>query len=300
MGIPSEEKALYGFVVLNYNNYQDTIACVDSILRIAHRGDYHIVIVDNASSNNSFDVLKQAYGTHPKIELAITNKNMGYSGGNNVGLRMLLDRGIRRFIIATNDTEVVSLNLLDEFDKIDMGAIGIIGPDILTLDGAHQNPPLYKPTFIYLLNLYFYVPMAWVRANLYKRVPSMAHLRRSSKAKNLEKLATTRAAMNGCQVYMLHGCFMYLTKTYIEKVGLFDENLFMYGEEDLLAWNCTRHQLKEWYLPSVKVLHKDARATKLVHQDGKDAFVRAMTRKAIPYLTKQIKAWPLIKLMLGK
>ena len=293
-----EEMSLYGFVVLNYNNYYDTIACVDSILRIRHRDDYRIVIVDNASSNNSVVALKKMYGEHAKIEFAITDENTGYSGGNNVGLKILRDIGINRFIIATNDTEVVSLDLLDEFDKIDIGTVGIVGPDILSLDGAHQNPPLYQLTFIYLLNLYFYAPMVWMRAKIYKHIPVLANLRRSAKAKNLEKFTANGDAMNGYSVYMLHGCFMYLTKTYIEKVGLLDENLFMYGEEDLMAWNCTQHQLLEWYLPSVKVLHKDAQATKLVHQKGKDDFVRAMTMKAIPYLTKRIKAWHLIKHML--
>lgn len=298
MGIPSEEKALYGFVVLNYNNYQDTIACVDSILRIRHRDDYRIVIVDNASSNNSFDELKRRYEAHPQVDLATTVKNKGYSGGNNLGIKMMRGKGINRVIVATNDTELVSLNLLDEFDQIDLSDVGIVGTDILTLEGVHQNPALYRPTLLYFLNLYLYGPMAWARANLYKRSPFMKHVRQEAKTKYIGKFSGDHSSMPEYSVYMLHGSFLYLTKTYLDRVGLLDENLFMYGEEDLMAWNCACHGLKELYLPGIKVLHKDAQATKWAHKEGKNDFVRAMTRKSIPYLTKQINAWSLMKLVL--
>lgn len=283
----------YGFVVLNYNNYIDAVACANSILKITHRDDYLIVIVDNASPNNSFNELKREFEGHPKIVLLLNENNTGYSGGNNVGIRALMDIGISQIIIATNDTEVLSTNILDRFDEINSSDVGIVGTDVVTPEGVHQNPPLYRPTLLYFLNLYLYAPMAWLRAHLYKRFPILERKRKSSVSNEIDILSGTQSTMLVHQVYMLHGCFLYLTKNYIDKIGLLDENLFMYGEEDLMSWNCETSRLKRLYLPSIKVLHKDGMSTKGVYKEGKEEFVRAMTLKSKTYLATKIGRWDL-------
>jgi GT2 family glycosyltransferase len=119
-------------------------------------------------------------------------------------------------------------------------------------------------------------------------------------ANRLESLGGNFTSLNQCSVYMLHGCFLCLTKHYLDKAGLLDENLFMYGEEDLMAWNCELHGLKRLYLPSVKILHKDGQATKEAYQKNKEEFVRAMTIKSKHYLVKKINKWMLLKTVLGK
>jgi GT2 family glycosyltransferase len=292
-----DPKIRYGFVVLNYNNFNDTIGCVNSILRIIHRDDYCVVIVDNASPNNSFEVLTSEYEGHPKITLVQSEKNGGYSSGNNIGIRILLEMGVPEVIIATNDTEVISHDLLDKFDELDVSHVGIVGTDVVTPEGIHQNPPLYAPTFLYFLNLYLFEPMAWLRSNIYRCMPAVERTRRSSVAGGIESLGASNVSKNCCSVYMLHGCFLYLTNSYLDKVGLLDENLFMYGEEDLMAWNCEMHRLKKLYLPSVKVLHKDGLSTKLVHKKDKEEFVRTMTIKSKQYLCQKIGKWKLISIL---
>lgn len=296
--IPNKSKIHYGFVVLNYNNYQDTIACVESILRITDREDYFVVIVDNASPNDSYEVLKSEFEGHPKIKLALSDKNGGYSAGNNIGIQILLEMGVAHVVIATNDTEVLSLNMLDEFDKIISSDVGIVGADVLTPEGAHQNPPVNCPSMLYFLNLYLYEPMAWLRSGVYKLLPLVERVRRASEGNRLESLAGG-ASLDQRVVYMLHGCFLCLTNNYLSKVGLLDENLFMYGEEDLMAWNCELHGLRRIYLPSVKVLHKDGQSTKEVHKNDKEEFVRAMTIKSKRYLAKKINKWVSLKTVLG-
>ncbi len=288
----------YGFVVLNYNNFQDSIACVNSILQIHHRQDYHIVIVDNASPNNSFDILKSKFEGHPAVTLAFSHKNNGYSAGNNIGIRILLKMGIDKVVIATNDTVILSHNILDEFDKINSSNVGIVGADVVTPDGTHQNPAFYRPTLLYFLNLYFYESMAWIRSVLYKSLPLIELIRRESVANKVEKLSDITESMDECSVYMLHGCFLYLTRSYLDKAGLLDESLFMYGEEDLMAWNCELYGLKRVYLPNIKVLHKDGQSTKEVHKKNKEEFVRGMNIKSKQYLAKKINKWKLFKIVL--
>lgn len=297
MFVKSKEYS-YGFVVLNYNNYQDTIACVNSILQLSHRDDYYITIVDNASSNNSFDILKSEFEGHIKITLIHANQNGGYSSGNNIGIRFLLKMGIVQIVIATNDTEIISTNILEVLDKLDLSGVGIVGTDVLTPDGIHQNPPLHQLSILYCLNLYLYEPMAAARKKLYLFFPFILRFRRRSIAKKIEYIGDISSPIDCVSVYMLHGCFLLLTEAYLSKAGLLDEHLFMYGEEDLMAWNCEFYGLKRLYLPNVKVMHKDGQSTKIAHKKNKEEFVRMMTIQAKNYLVKKIDKWALLKVLL--
>ena len=139
--------------------------------------------------------------------------------------------------------------------------------------------------------------MFWIRSRIYNWLPIVNRLRRSFTSRSVQKIVDNSLFKSGIPVYMLHGCFFYLTKGYVEKIGLLDENLFMYGEEDLLTWNCERYGLKRIYLPNLRVLHKDGRSTKDAYKEGKEEFVCQMTIKSNQYLKKIIRKWPLIKIL---
>src|ERR1035437_10932321 len=145
----------YGFVVLNYVNYIDTIECVTSLLTI-NRTDYKIVIVDNCSKNESVKELQQYFNGNEKVHVVSAPANLGYSGGNNIGIKWLTDRCVERIIIATSDTVLISHDILDKFDALDLKNVGIVGPSILSPVGVLQNPLLIKPGVLYFANLFFY------------------------------------------------------------------------------------------------------------------------------------------------
>ena len=81
-----------GIVVLNYNNYQDTIACIDSIMTVEKNINYQIFVVDNNSGNCSVSVISQRYGDC--VNLIISNRNLGYAGGNNLGIAAAVEAGM--------------------------------------------------------------------------------------------------------------------------------------------------------------------------------------------------------------
>lgn len=288
----------YGFVVLHYNNFVDTISCVNSILRINYKAGFHIVIVDNASPNQSFSILQNEFNKNPNVDLILSDTNNGYSSGNNIGIKFLREAGINQVIIATNDTEVLSQDLLDVFDSINMQNVGIVGTDVITPKGEHQNPPLLRPTLLYFLNLYCYAPMAWLREFVYCIFPVISSSRVTAGHAEKVALITLNSLQLERNVYMLHGCFLYLTSKFLDKAGLLDESLFMYGEEDLMSWNCERHGLKRLYLPTIKILHKDGKSTKDFYKESRDEFVRTMTIKSKKYLARNIGMWCLLKVVL--
>jgi hypothetical protein len=120
-------------VVLNWNGQADTLACLESLQQL-HYAERRVVVVDNGSTDGSVDALRSA-GPRLAIEIIEAGKNLGYAGGNNLGIRYALDRGADFVLILNNDTTVDAM-LLDEL----VGAAerhpdaGCFGPWIFYMD----------------------------------------------------------------------------------------------------------------------------------------------------------------------
>ena len=97
-------------VILNWNGKADTIECVASASAINYP-NYEIVVVDNSSTDDSVGAITKQY---PDIDLLQTGSNLGYAGGNNVGIRWALDHDADYVLLLNNDT-IVSPDLLRAF-----------------------------------------------------------------------------------------------------------------------------------------------------------------------------------------
>ena|ERR1700681_3309672 len=89
-------------VVLNWNGLSDTLACLESLQRL-HYPERRIVVVDNCSTDGSVDGLRRA-AAPPTIDIIEAGTNLGYAGGNNLGIRYALDRGADFILVLNNDT----------------------------------------------------------------------------------------------------------------------------------------------------------------------------------------------------
>jgi len=87
-------------IVLSFNGYADTAACLDSLKTVPVPG-FDILVVDNASKPGVTDALAAAY---PEVELVALPENLGWAGGNNAGIRIGLERGYRWICLLNNDT----------------------------------------------------------------------------------------------------------------------------------------------------------------------------------------------------
>lgn len=125
-----------GIIILNYNNFMDTILCIESIEKINY-SNFFIIIVDNNSKDESVNkITKFIKDRHSyNIELLTLNQNIGYAGGNNAGIRVALEKNADYICVLNNDTIVSSqfLKILIDFMEED-NHIGICGPCILEYD----------------------------------------------------------------------------------------------------------------------------------------------------------------------
>lgn len=92
---------LVGCVIINWNGYPDTVACLDALRSIEY-SRLVIVVVDNGSTDDSVPLIQAA---HPDIRLVQTGKNLGFSGGNNAGIREVLSLGVEYVWLLNNDTQ---------------------------------------------------------------------------------------------------------------------------------------------------------------------------------------------------
>ncbi len=124
------KKTIYA-IILNYNNAKETNECIDSFNTIEDF-DIKLIVVDNASEENCVNEVKKHIGSFTNIKLIETGANLGYAGGNNVGLHYAIDQGAEYIAIVNNDV-VVNRDSFNECVKIlDADSnVAFVGPAIL-------------------------------------------------------------------------------------------------------------------------------------------------------------------------
>ena len=214
-------------IILNWNTYEETIECLKSLQKITYP-NYEIIVVDNGSTNNSLRVLKE--WKESKITLISTGKNLGASGGRNVGINYTMGNKTDYILTLDNDT-VVSPDFLEPLVKIGESdkRIGITGSKIYYYD---------KPTKIYA---------AGGKVNWWKGGGYNSGMNRSNK-KKYNKIRERN---------FLTGCSLLIKRKVIEELGKLDEDYFFWGGEDLDY--CVRAKRKGYqlvYVPKSIVWHK--------------------------------------------
>lgn len=212
-------------LILNWNGYQDTIACVESCLQSDYPS-FRILIVDNGSNDNSETILRQRF---PDIELLQTGSNLGFAGGNNVGIRHALAGGADYLWLLNNDT-VVAPDALSELVKMAEGSprAGMVGSKILFHD---------EPDTIWFAGAF------WTAdgANIHHR---------GFEEKDAGQYDEP------CSVDALTGCSLLIKAELIKRIGLLREDYFLYAEDTDWCRTAAEHGYELVYAPASKVWHK--------------------------------------------
>ena len=131
-----------GVVVLNWNGWRDTVECLDSLL-VTCPGPARVLVVDNGSSDDSLAQLHQwarEKTDRGRVEILTSPSNLGFAGGNNLGLKHLTqDPSLTHFLLLNNDAAVAP----DFFERIaaalqEHPQAAVLGPTILTTDAEPQ------------------------------------------------------------------------------------------------------------------------------------------------------------------
>ena len=139
----SSPKGLY-VIILNWNGELVIGPCLDS-LRAVEGTEFGIIVVDNASTDSSVDIVQREY---PEVELILNDENLLFAEGNNVGLRRAMELGGDLFLLLNNDTEVDPNFLKPMIDAIhkrpDIGRIWYGGGDFYPLIWVPRHRDIRK------------------------------------------------------------------------------------------------------------------------------------------------------------
>jgi len=132
-----------GFVFTNYNNSHYTRQVIHSISLNENWDQAQIVIVDNRSEPEDVELLKSIKEDYPSVELILNQENSGYFKGLNIGINYLrVQFPTMNYIVIGNNDLVFPVDFISKVanKKIIFDQYAVISPDLITLDGVHQNP----------------------------------------------------------------------------------------------------------------------------------------------------------------
>lgn len=237
-----DEKML-AFVILNYNTWEETIKCVDSIFKTCRR-DFKIYIVDNGSKNNSYEKLFEIYADNDKIDL-IKSTNDGYAIGNNIGMRQAINDGFEYITVVNNDVIFLE-NSIDEmytFLSNSPDKVGVVAPYILSPEGNLQNEPTLKPVSkkdYFLYNT---------------RIQRLVGSKKLMEFQNQLILKKDSIHDEPLLIHKFSGCCFMAKSKMLKEVNFFDEQTFLYYEEDILCMKMKEKGFKAYFLPTAKIVH---------------------------------------------
>lgn len=226
-------------IILNYNSSADCLKCI-TFLKQQTEVELEIIVVDNCSQADDIQSVEKT--CLEQGATLIKNKvNNGFSAGNNIGLRYAAQHGYDYALILNPDMELHQSEYISSLVEIleNDNSVAVVGSDILTPNGEHQNP---------LRELTFWEEFLWPIEILKHKV---------------------RGQYSWTQEYTLSGycektsgcCFM-IRLSFLEKIGFLDENTFLYSEEPILAKQVENAEMKLYYLASSQAIHMHLKSEK--------------------------------------
>jgi len=243
-------------IVLNWNGSSDTIECIETLLR-QKDVSLRCIVVDNGSQDDSVERIRARY---PELDLIQTQKNLGYSGGMNTGIRYALERGARYILLLNNDT-LADENMVCQLLKQIQDGADIAAPAIFYAEAPERLWSIggkIDPLFLELLTPHggsIPIPPGPIERDF------------------------------------VTGCAMLVQRSVFEQVGVFDEVFYPGYYEDLdFCLRVRRQGLTIQMTPQARLLHKISQSS-----GGKSSpkVAYLMGRNSGLYFRKHARFWQL-------
>ncbi|MBZ0299070.1 MAG: glycosyltransferase family 2 protein [Anaerolineae bacterium] len=213
-------------IVLNYNSREDTLDCLRSLQHLTYLAA-HVIVVDNGSSDGTPEAVREAY---PRVTVLETGQNLGFTGGNNIGIQHALEQGADYIMLLNNDT--------------------IVAPDMIdVLVGALESDPslgVVGPTIYY----YDQPEIIWSAGGSIDWVHGTTHML------GIDEDDKGQFGPEPRTVDFVTGCALLARRQIWEQVGLLDDRFFMYFEETEWCVRATRAGFRIAHIPAAMMWHK--------------------------------------------
>jgi len=210
-------------IILNYFGYEDTKHCVESL----NNEEIPIIIVDNSAEKNEFSKLTHTFKDQKHIRVISPGTNLGFAKGVNFALRWAISKDYNLFLLLNNDTILPHGALTSLKNFLSTTKRDIVAPKIYCYPDEGK---------------------LWSSGNYYNRYFGFIF------QESIKSLPG--------QVFYLTGCCLLIKKRVFEKIGFFDEDFFMYGEDIDFCWRAKMSGFKLSVDPKTIIFHKASTSTK--------------------------------------
>lgn len=253
-------------IIVNYNVKYFLFNCLHSVQKAMQHLNSEVFVVDNNSTDESVDMIKQHF---PFVKIIENKKNIGFSKANNQGIRLASGK----YILLLNPDTIIEENTLKNCfnfmeSKPEAGGLGV-----KMIDGKGQFLPeskrgLPKP------DVAFY------------KITGINKLFPNSKKFNGYYLGHLKNNETH-EIEILSGAFMFMRKETLSKTDLLDEDFFMYGEDIDLSYRIIKAGYKNYYYPQTHIIHYKGESTKKSSINYVMVFYRAMEIFAKKHFTQK-------------
>jgi GT2 family glycosyltransferase len=221
-------------VLVNWNLREDTLACVDSLIKAGQPAE-QIIVVDNDSNDGSVIALQARYGE--ALWIIENAENVGFASAANQGAGRALTAGAEWIFLLNNDT--------------------VVDPDIFTaFERARRDYPHFR--ILAPLILFFDPPeKVWFFGDRLRGKTLVTTSLYKGQSRNQPMPEVTA-------VDFVNGCGMFVHREVYKKVGFFDESLFMYGEEVDFCWRARAKGFQSASISTAVMWHKVSRSAERV------------------------------------
>lgn len=226
-------------VIVSYNVRHYLYQCIDSIFCSSIAGDVEVIVVDNHSHDGSVDFIRNRF---PKVKVIALTHNLGFARANNMALRSAKSE----YMLLLNPDVVLGNGVLEEAVEFmdahpDCGGLGLRMLKVDGTDAMESRRGLPTPLTAF-----------YKMVGLCNRFPEHKKFGKYY----LGYLPWDEPG----EIEVVSGAFCMLRKQALDKIGLLDEDFFMYGEDIDLSYRILKAGYKNWYLP-VRILHYKGEST---------------------------------------
>ncbi len=228
------------FIIVSYNTRELLRACIASIYEHTHGATFEVVVVDNASSDGSAEMVRTVF---PRVVLVESGQNLGFGRANNLGF----EHSQAPFVFLLNsdallleDTGVALLDFLKRHPEA-----GIAGPDVVLMDGVRQPKTRgMLPTARVMLNQNLLLSRLFPRSRFFAGLYVESEWAREAR------------------VGWVSGVGMFIRREAYDQSGGFDPKIFMYAEDVDLCRRCAVLGWETWRVNAYAIKHLCGGSTK--------------------------------------
>ena len=239
-----EKKAIT--IILNYNTWDETVDCIESILNSFPR--MFVLVVDNCSLEDSTEKFNNYVKNKSNVRIIKAQENKGYSAGNNVGLKYALENNFDYIFISNSDIIVrddAIEKMIDLSESIEN--CGLVGPHI------YNKRDEFVP-FLLICKKDFSVKIK----NMALKIPGAKFFLK----KFIKSFIISNEIDNPLEVFSVHGSFYLMTRECAEYLYPLDERTFLYEEEPIIGCKLEKSKFKAVLCPFTHVNHLAGVSTK--------------------------------------